>query len=223
MDSTQQKPMTFGMIVGNRGFFPDHLAKSGREEMIAAIEGAGHKVVALTPEESKYGAVESRAGSPALRRSVQAQSRIPRRHHRHPAQFRRRARHRRHPARRRPARARARAGHARHAGPHDHPRPPRQLLRQDVRLQQPAPVRHSVFPDRAPHRSARLRFLQAGPGVVRRASAAWSKGCAACASAPSARVPAPSTPSATARNCWSRRASRWSPSTSPKSSAASSA
>ena len=30
--------MTFGMIVGNRGFFPDHLAKSGREEMIAAYE-----------------------------------------------------------------------------------------------------------------------------------------------------------------------------------------
>jgi len=52
--------MTFGLIVGNRGFFPDHLAKSGREEMIAAIERAGHKVVALAPEESKYGAVESR-------------------------------------------------------------------------------------------------------------------------------------------------------------------
>jgi L-fucose isomerase-like protein len=48
------------MIVGNRGFFPDHLAKSGREEMIAAIESAGHKVVALGPEDSKFGAVESR-------------------------------------------------------------------------------------------------------------------------------------------------------------------
>ena len=52
--------MTFGMIVGNRGFFPDHLAQSGRREMIAAIEKAGHQVVALTPEESKYGAVETR-------------------------------------------------------------------------------------------------------------------------------------------------------------------
>src|SRR5580658_9260801 len=52
--------MNFGLIVGNRGFFPDHLAQSGRSEMIAAIEGAGHKVVALTPQESKYGAVESR-------------------------------------------------------------------------------------------------------------------------------------------------------------------
>ncbi len=52
--------MTFGLIVGNRGFFPDHLAKSGREEMIAALERAGHQVVALSPEESKYGAVETR-------------------------------------------------------------------------------------------------------------------------------------------------------------------
>jgi L-fucose isomerase-like protein len=52
--------MTFGMIVGNRGFFPGHLAQSGRQEMIAAIEGAGHRVVALTPEEARHGAVESR-------------------------------------------------------------------------------------------------------------------------------------------------------------------
>src|SRR5258708_1516432 len=55
-----KRQMTFGMIVGNRGFFPDHLAQSGRAEMISAIEKAGHKVVALTTEESKYGAVESR-------------------------------------------------------------------------------------------------------------------------------------------------------------------
>jgi L-fucose isomerase-like protein len=52
--------MTFGMIVGNRGFFPDHLAKSGREEMIAAIRKAGHDVVAVGPEETKYGAIETR-------------------------------------------------------------------------------------------------------------------------------------------------------------------
>jgi L-fucose isomerase-like protein len=52
--------MTFGLIVGNRGFFPDHLAKSGREEMIRVLEAAGHKVVAPTPDQTKYGAVESR-------------------------------------------------------------------------------------------------------------------------------------------------------------------
>ncbi|NWG13558.1 MAG: fucose isomerase [Acidobacteria bacterium] len=52
--------LTFGIIVGNRGFFPDHLAKSGREEMIAAIQNAGHAVVCPTPEDTKYGAVETR-------------------------------------------------------------------------------------------------------------------------------------------------------------------
>src|ERR1017187_5329131 len=54
-------PMTFGIIVGNRGFFPDHLARSGREQMIAALTAAGHDVVCPTPEQTKHGAVENRA------------------------------------------------------------------------------------------------------------------------------------------------------------------
>jgi L-fucose isomerase-like protein len=53
--------MTFGVIVGNRGFFPDHLAKSGRVEMLAAVENAGYRAVAVTAEETKFGAVETRA------------------------------------------------------------------------------------------------------------------------------------------------------------------
>ena len=57
------KKMTMGVIVGNRGFFPDHLAKSGREEMLRVLAEAGMEVVALTPEESKYGAVETREES----------------------------------------------------------------------------------------------------------------------------------------------------------------
>src|SRR6266853_1366748 len=57
------KKMTMGLIVGNRGFFPDHLAKSGREEMLRVLTTAGMDVVALTPEESKYGAVETREES----------------------------------------------------------------------------------------------------------------------------------------------------------------
>src|SRR5881275_2344543 len=58
-----QKKMTMGLIVGNRGFFPDHLAKSGREEMLRVLTGAGMDVVAPTPEETKYGAVETREES----------------------------------------------------------------------------------------------------------------------------------------------------------------
>jgi L-fucose isomerase-like protein len=57
------KKMTMGLIVGNRGFFPDHLAKSGREEMLRVLGAASMDVVALTPEESKYGAVETREES----------------------------------------------------------------------------------------------------------------------------------------------------------------
>ncbi|MGD0619609.1 MAG: L-fucose/L-arabinose isomerase family protein [Bryobacteraceae bacterium] len=55
--------ITLGLIVGNRGFFPDHLAKSGREEMIAILEKSGVRVVAPGPEETKYGAVETRTES----------------------------------------------------------------------------------------------------------------------------------------------------------------
>jgi L-fucose isomerase-like protein len=53
------RKMTMGLIVGNRGFFPDHLAKTGREEMIQVLQKAGIDVVALGPEQSKHGAVET--------------------------------------------------------------------------------------------------------------------------------------------------------------------
>ncbi len=58
--AAKARSMTFGMIVGNRGFFPDHLAQSGRSEMIGAIEKAGYAVVAPGVEETKFGAVETR-------------------------------------------------------------------------------------------------------------------------------------------------------------------
>ena len=52
--------MKFGLVVGNRGFFPAHLAKSGREEMIGVLTAAGYDVVCPTPEDTKHGAVETR-------------------------------------------------------------------------------------------------------------------------------------------------------------------
>ncbi|MGC2391228.1 MAG: L-fucose/L-arabinose isomerase family protein [Candidatus Acidiferrum sp.] len=54
-----KKKMTMGLIVGNRGFFPDHLAKTGREEMTRILQTAGIEVVVLGPEQSKHGAVET--------------------------------------------------------------------------------------------------------------------------------------------------------------------
>src|SRR5271156_2884569 len=59
MEMAAQRTMTYGVVVGNRGFFPDHLAKTGREEMIATIEGTGGKAIVLTAQESKFGAVET--------------------------------------------------------------------------------------------------------------------------------------------------------------------
>jgi L-fucose isomerase-like protein len=61
MSSGKARPMTFGVIVGNRGFFPGHLAKSGRADMIAVLEKAGHKAVLTGLEETKHGAIETRA------------------------------------------------------------------------------------------------------------------------------------------------------------------
>ena len=57
--SAKKRTMAFGIVVGNRGFFPDHLAKTGREEILAALQAVGAKAIVLGPEESKYGAVET--------------------------------------------------------------------------------------------------------------------------------------------------------------------
>ncbi len=52
--------MVLGVIVGNRGFFPDHLARSGRRDMISALTARGIKPIVLDESESKFGAVETR-------------------------------------------------------------------------------------------------------------------------------------------------------------------
>ncbi len=57
--SEQKRKMTYGIVVGNRGFFPDHLAKTGREEILAVLEAAGANAIVLGPEQSKHGAVET--------------------------------------------------------------------------------------------------------------------------------------------------------------------
>ncbi|HBG25569.1 MAG: fucose isomerase [Planctomycetes bacterium GWF2_41_51] len=51
--------LTFGVIVGNRGFFPDALAKEGREDMLAQLKAMGIGSVALTSEQTKHGSVET--------------------------------------------------------------------------------------------------------------------------------------------------------------------
>jgi len=50
---------TLGVIVGNRGFFPDHLCKTGRETILKVLRKEGIKAIALTPEDTTFGSVES--------------------------------------------------------------------------------------------------------------------------------------------------------------------
>jgi len=51
--------VTFGVIVGNRGFFPDVLAKEGRKEILEVLRNNGYGAVALSMTDTKYGAVET--------------------------------------------------------------------------------------------------------------------------------------------------------------------
>ena len=52
-----RKP-TVGLIVGNRNFFPDALVEEGRRRILDVLQGAGIEVVTLSPEDTKFGAVE---------------------------------------------------------------------------------------------------------------------------------------------------------------------
>ena len=46
---------TFGVIISNRSFFPDHLVRTAREKLMAAMEQWGHQVIALSPEDTCLG------------------------------------------------------------------------------------------------------------------------------------------------------------------------
>ncbi|HHX44146.1 MAG TPA: fucose isomerase [Chloroflexi bacterium] len=48
---------TLGVIVGNRAFFPAHLARSGRETILRVLEEEGLGAIALSLEDTQYGSV----------------------------------------------------------------------------------------------------------------------------------------------------------------------
>jgi L-fucose isomerase-like protein len=54
-----ENPVTLGLIVGNRGFFPGHLCEDGREIILKVLEEEGIKSIAISPDETPYGSVES--------------------------------------------------------------------------------------------------------------------------------------------------------------------
>ena len=55
----KEGPVTLGVIVGNRGFFPSHLCDDGRAIMLKVLEEEGIKAIAISPDETPYGSVES--------------------------------------------------------------------------------------------------------------------------------------------------------------------
>ncbi len=55
----QQKKTTLGVIIGNRGFFPDHLCEAGRKSVLAALRRAGMNAVVLPENRGKFGSVET--------------------------------------------------------------------------------------------------------------------------------------------------------------------
>ena len=55
----KEKEFAFGIIVGNRDAFPDHLAKEGREEIIKIIKELGYDYVILDENDTKFGVVET--------------------------------------------------------------------------------------------------------------------------------------------------------------------
>lgn len=51
------KPVTLGVIVGNRGFFPDHLCKTGRQTILKVLEQEGIKAIALDEQATRFGSI----------------------------------------------------------------------------------------------------------------------------------------------------------------------
>ena len=57
--SKTPEKITFGIIVGNRDVFPDHIAKDGRLEIIEVMEKMGYNYVILSENDTKFGTVET--------------------------------------------------------------------------------------------------------------------------------------------------------------------
>jgi L-fucose isomerase-like protein len=52
---------TLGVVIGNRGFFPSKLCEEGRAILMKVLKEEGIAVVALSPEDTPYGSVETHA------------------------------------------------------------------------------------------------------------------------------------------------------------------
>ncbi len=57
--SLLRRPVTLGVIVGTRGFFPHHLATEGRESVLQALAKAGIRAIIPESGATDHGAIES--------------------------------------------------------------------------------------------------------------------------------------------------------------------
>jgi L-fucose isomerase-like protein len=53
------KPVTLGVILGNRGFFPDHLVETGRETILKVLKEEGINAIVLPKEIGTFGSIIS--------------------------------------------------------------------------------------------------------------------------------------------------------------------
>jgi L-fucose isomerase-like protein len=53
------KPVTLAVIVGNRGFFPAHLCKTGRTTILNVLQQEGFSAITLDEETTQYGSIVS--------------------------------------------------------------------------------------------------------------------------------------------------------------------
>ena len=56
----EKRKMTFALCFCNRGFMPGELIYGAREDMIQAVTDAGYDYIAMDPEATRYGGVETR-------------------------------------------------------------------------------------------------------------------------------------------------------------------
>ncbi len=55
----RDETVTLGVIVGNRGFFPDHLCETGRKTILDVLEKQGIRAIVTPAEATNNGAIES--------------------------------------------------------------------------------------------------------------------------------------------------------------------
>ena len=74
------KGMTLGVIFGNRDFFPDGLVSEARRDLTQVLSELGIEIIALTPEQTKLGAVETWQDAVLCGQMLSSQKQIGRAH-----------------------------------------------------------------------------------------------------------------------------------------------